>query len=56
MTIAVVIRPYEAVIFNNISSFIYNSQTQVFTYWVSKVDHFRLTQVLGITGLEQEET
>lgn len=55
MTIAAVIKPHEEVIIKNISSFMYNSQTQIFTYWIGEVDHFRLTSVLGITGFEEEE-
>lgn len=55
MTIAVVIRPHEEVIIKNISSFMYNSQTRVFTYWIGEVDHFMLTSVLGITGFKEEE-
>ena len=55
MIIAVVIKPYEAIIIKNVSSFMYNSQTQIFTYWIGEADHFRLTSVLGITGFEEEE-
>ena len=55
MAIAVVIKPHEEVIIHNISSFMYNSQTQIFTYWIGEVDHFRLTSVLGITGFEEEK-
>ena len=55
MTIAVVIKPPEAVIIKNVSSFMYNSQTRVLTYWIGEVEHFRLTSVLGITGVKEEE-
>lgn len=55
MKLTAIVRPHEKVDIENVTLFVYDSDTQVLEYWLGQYDLRRLTHVRGVQAVEEEK-